>query len=146
MPSPGQFIAWCKAEDAVAVGLPDLNELMSMIHQYCRTRGLYPDAESYPWPEHKEIPATLKHKACYWLVTSLYTLMRANALSDSELSRRASDELAAMVRRIKSGEEIPAPVKQLPKLGGRPLSNEQGLNKIAEIRARFGLGRGRNNG
>ncbi|HDZ3117925.1 Replication protein P, partial [Klebsiella pneumoniae] len=51
-----------------------------------------------------------------------------------------------MVRRIKTGEAIPEPVKQIPKLGGRPLSNEQGLNKIAEIRAKFGLGRGRNHG
>jgi hypothetical protein len=42
--------------------------------------------------------------------------------------------------------KIPEPVKQIPKLGGRPLSNEQGLNKIAEIRAKFGLGRGRNHG
>ncbi|MDV2725652.1 hypothetical protein RYY85_29145, partial [Klebsiella pneumoniae] len=47
---------------------------------------------------------------------------------------------------LNAGEVIPEPVKQIPKLGGRPLSNEQGLNKIAEIRAKFGLGRGRNHG
>ena len=146
MPSPGQFVAWCRSEEAVTVGLPDASELVDMVYQYCRTRGQYPDAESYPWPEHEIEPLTLKHKACYWLVTGLYTDMRANALSDYELRRKASDELLRMVRRIKTGEAIPEPVKQIPKLGGRPLSNEQGLNKIAEIRAKFGLGRGRNHG
>ncbi|WP_213345316.1 replication protein P, partial [Klebsiella aerogenes] len=73
MPSPGQFVAWCRSEQAVSAGLPDANELVDMVYQYCRTRGQYPDAESYPWPEHKVIPATLKHKACYWMVTGLYT-------------------------------------------------------------------------
>lgn len=136
MPSPGQFVAWCRSEEAVTVGLPDVNELMDMIYRYCRTRGLYPDAESYPWERNEH----------YWLVTGLYTDMRANALSDSELRRKASEELLRMIRRIKAGEVIPEPVKQIPKLGGRPLSNEQGLNKIAEIRAKFGLGRGRNHG
>lgn len=136
MPSPGQFVAWCRSEEAVAVGLPDVSELMDMIYRYCRTRGLYPDAESYPWERNEH----------YWLVTGLYTDMRANALSDSELRRKATEELLRMIRRIKAGEVIPEPVKQIPKLGGRPLSNEQGLNKIAEIRAKFGLGRGRNHG
>lgn len=78
--------------------------------------------------------------------TGLYTDMRAKGLSDSELRRKASEELLRMIRRIKTGEAIPEPVKQIPKLGGRPLSNEQGLNKIAEIRAKFGLGRGCNHG
>ncbi|HBX5442797.1 TPA: Replication protein P [Klebsiella pneumoniae] len=136
MPSPGQFVAWCRSEGVVAAGLPDVNELMDMVYRYCRTRGLYPDAESYPWERNEH----------YWLVTGLYTDMRANALSDSELRRKASDELLRMVRRMNAGEVIPEPVKQIPKLGGRPLSNEQGLNKIAEIRAKFGLGRGRNHG
>ena len=142
LPSPGQFVAWCKSEEAVAVGLPDANELIDMIYQYCRTRGSYPDAESYPWPDHKIIPPTLKHRACYWLVTSLYSNMRANALSDPELRRKASEELSLMVRRIKSGEVLPDPMKQLPKFGGKPITGTKGLNKIAEIRAKFGLGRG----
>ncbi|PJX60173.1 MULTISPECIES: replication protein P [unclassified Klebsiella] len=143
MPSPGQFVAWCKSESAVSAGLPDAVELVDMVYQYCRTRGQYPDAESYPWPEHNVTPVTLKHKACYWMVTGLYADMRANGLSDAELRRKAQDELMRMVRRLNAGEAIPEPVKQIPKLGGRPLSQEQGLNKIAEIRAKFGLGRGR---
>lgn len=127
--SPGQFVAWCKAELATAAGLPDANELVDMVYQYCRTRGLYPDAESYPW----------ESKAHYWLVTTLYSNMRANALSDTELRRKAVEELNHMVTRINRGEVIPEPVKQLPVLGGRPLNRAQNLAKIAEIRAKFGL-------
>ncbi len=48
LPSPGQFVAWCKAEEAAAAGLPNADQLVDMIYQYCRTRGQYPDAESYP--------------------------------------------------------------------------------------------------
>lgn len=139
LPSPGQFVAWCRAEEAVAVGLPDANELVALVYQYCRTRGLYPDAESYPWPDADKKPSTLKYRACYWLVTTLYSLMRANALSDGELNRRAADELSKMIKRVNAGEILPEPVKQLPKLGGQPLTNEQGLNKIAELRAKHGL-------
>ncbi|WP_261777554.1 replication protein P, partial [Salmonella enterica] len=69
----------------------------------------------------------------------LYSNMRANALSDTELRRKAVEELNHMVTRINRGEVIPEPVKQLPVLGGRPLNRAQNLAKIAEIRAKFGL-------
>ncbi|EEW1831593.1 hypothetical protein D9F77_20245 [Escherichia coli] len=65
--------------------------------------------------------------------------MRANALTDSELRRKAADELAHMTARINRGEAIPEPVKQLPVMGGRPLNRAQALTKIAEIKAKFGL-------
>lgn len=130
LPSPGQFVAWCKAEEATAAGLPNVNDLVDLVYEYCRGRGLYPDAESYPWHSN----------AHYWLVTTLYANMRANSLSDAELRRKAADELAHMTMRINRGEAIPEPVKQLPILGGKPLSQAQGLAKIAEIRAKFGLG------
>ncbi|EFA4828170.1 hypothetical protein E0M66_20870 [Escherichia coli] len=67
--------------------------------------------------------------------------MRSNGLSDAELRRKSSDELMRMVRRLNAGEAIPEPVRQLPILGGRPLSREKGLKKIAELRAKHGLGR-----
>jgi hypothetical protein len=79
LPSPGQFIAWCRAEESAAIGLPDAAELVDMVYQYSRTRGQYPDAESYPWPNH----------ATYWMVTTLYQVMRSAGLSDAELRRRA---------------------------------------------------------
>lgn len=132
LPSPGQFVAWCREEAATAAGLPNTSELVDMVYEYCRKRGLYPDAESYPWQSNTH----------YWLVTNLYQDMRANSFSDAELRRKASDELARMANRINSGDMIPEPVKQLPVLGGKPLSRMQGLAKLAEIREKHGL-RGR---
>ncbi|EFN2469132.1 Replication protein P [Escherichia coli] len=113
----------------VNAGLPNVSELVDMVYEYCRKRGLYPDAESYPW----------KSNAHYWLVTNLYQNMRANALTDAELRRKAADELTCMTARINRGETIPEPVKQLPVMGGRPLNRAQALAKIAEIKAKFGL-------
>ncbi|EJA2702828.1 Replication protein P, partial [Escherichia coli] len=109
--------------------LPNVSELVDMVYEYCRKRGLYPDAESYPW----------KSNAHYWLVTNLYQNMRANALTDAELRRKAADELVHMTARINRGEAIPEPVKQLPVMGGRPLNRAQALAKIAELKAKFGL-------
>lgn len=129
LPSPGQFVAWCREEASVIARLPNVSELVDMVYEYCRKRGLYPDAESYPW----------KSNAHYWLVTNLYQNMRANALTDAELRRKAADELTCMTARINRGEAIPEPVKQLPVMGGRPLNRVQALAKIAEIKAKFGL-------
>ncbi len=47
-----------------------------------------------------------------------YQNMRANALTDAELRRKAADELVHMTARINRGEAIPEPVKQLPVMGG----------------------------
>ncbi|WP_285130302.1 replication protein P [Leclercia adecarboxylata] len=133
LPSPGQFISWCRAEESAAIGLPDAAELVDLVYQYSRTRGQYPDAESYPWPNH----------ATYWMVTTLYQVMRSAGLSDGELRRRAGEELAKMIKRIRNGEEIPAPVARLPVLGARPLTREQSMSKVQEIRAKFGFKGGR---
>lgn len=129
LPSPGQFIAWCHAEESAAIGLPDAAELVDLVYQYSRTRGQYPDAESYPWPNH----------ATYWMVTTLYQVMRDAGLSDGELRRRSAEELAKMIKRIRNGEQIPAPVARLPVLGTKPLTREQNAARVAEIRARFGF-------
>lgn len=94
LPSPGQFVAWCREEASVIAGLPNVSELVDMVYEYCRKRGLYPDAESYPW----------KSNAHYWLVTNLYQNMRANALTDAELRRKAADELVHMTARINRGD------------------------------------------
>lgn len=120
LPSPGQFVAWCREEASVIAGLPNVSELVDMVYEYCRKRGLYPDAESYPW----------KSNAHYWLITNLYQNMRANALTDAELRRKAADELVHMTARINRGEAIPEPVKQLPVMGGRPLNRAQALATV----------------
>lgn len=66
----------------------------------------------------------------------LYDLMHSLNLTESELRKRCSDELHKMVKRIESGDKIPAPVVQIQKLH-IPLSNEKSLAKIAELRTRY---------
>ncbi|WP_392738922.1 replication protein P [Serratia ureilytica] len=129
-PSPGQFITWCKQGSIRASGLPGDTELYDMVMDYSARRGLYDTPEDFPWQSN----------ACYWMVTKLYSEMRGLNLTESELHKRCGKELTAMSRRIEAGEPIPAPVAQLPKLH-IPLSNEQGLSKIAELRAKLNMPR-----
>lgn len=143
LPSPGQFVAWCRAEESAALGLPDQNELVKLVYEYCRNRSRYPDAESYPWPDKNITPRTVKYRACYWLVTTLYEQMNSCGLTDMELNHKAASELMKMVKRIRNGEVIPEPVARLPVLGSKPLSREQGMSRIREIQAKFGFKGGR---
>ncbi|WP_213993834.1 replication protein P [Sodalis sp. dw_96] len=133
LPSPGQFIAWCKVGALKQAGLPDDEGLVTMVLVYARKRSQYETAESYSWTSH----------AAYWMVTRLYDGMRSGNWSVLELRREARRELNLMARRIEVGEIIPAPVAQLPlSTSGPPLSKEKGLDKIAEIRKKFNLRQG----
>ena len=40
LPSPGQFVARCREEASVTAGLPNASELVDMVYEYCRKRGL----------------------------------------------------------------------------------------------------------
>ncbi|PPS58657.1 hypothetical protein CRX72_20515 [Pantoea sp. BRM17] len=60
LPSPGQFISWCKQDAFAAAGLPDEETLYSRVMTYCAQRGDYASPEHYPW----------KSNADYWMVTS----------------------------------------------------------------------------
>ncbi|WP_312836662.1 replication protein P [Pantoea sp.] len=129
-PAPGQFIAWCKQGASLAAGLPDEETLYGMVMKYCRDRGLYSGPEEYPWESN----------AAYWMVTGLYSQMRSFNLTESELRARCRRELTAMSRRIEAGEEIQPPRRQIPQLH-IPLTNEKGLDRIAELRRKHGLKR-----
>jgi len=128
-PSPGQFVSWCLLGAQKQAGLPTCNELVAMIYDYCNRRGYYASPEAYPWEQHSH----------YWMVTALYSGMRANNWSDGELRRRAAVELSAMAKRILAGENIPAPKAMIPVLGDKPLSQQKALEKIAELRTKHGL-------
>ncbi|WP_411970222.1 replication protein P [Pantoea agglomerans] len=58
--------------------------------KYCARRGLYKTPEKYPW----------KTNADYWMVTSLYSTMRAQGLSEQELRLKCRRELQRMAMRI----------------------------------------------
>lgn len=127
-PSPGQFIEWCKQGEISKYGLPNADELYDMVMKYCKERGSYGSAEKYPW----------KSNACWLMVPKLYSLMRSLNLTESELRKRCEKELREMAKRAESGEQFPAPVAQIPQLH-IPISNEKGLDKIAELRRKLNL-------
>ncbi|PHZ22211.1 replication protein P [Yersinia massiliensis] len=130
LPSPGQFIAWCKQGATRAAGLPDADELYDMVMDYAKRRDMFSSAEAFPWPSN---PA-------YWMVTKLYSQERVQGLSEQDLRKRCGKELADMSKRIEAGEPIPAPVVQIPKLH-IPVSNEKALDHIAELRAKLNMTR-----
>ncbi|HHX8939973.1 TPA: replication protein P [Yersinia enterocolitica] len=130
LPSPGQFIAWCKQGATRAAGLPDADELYDMVMDYAKRRDMFSSAEAFPWPSN---PA-------YWMVTKLYSQQRVQGLSEQDLRKRCGKELADMSKRIEAGEPIPAPVVQIPKLH-TPVSNEKALDHIAEIKAKLNAAR-----
>lgn len=130
LPSPGQFIAWCKQGATRAAGLPDADELYDMVMDYAKRRDMFSSAEAFPWPSN---PA-------YWMVTKLYSQQRVQGLSEKDLRKRCGKELADMSKRIEAGEPIPAPVVQIPKLH-IPVSNEKALDHIAELRAKLNMTR-----
>ncbi|KJV49641.1 DNA replication protein [Pantoea sp. BL1] len=130
LPSPGEFIAWCKKCASIAAGLPDEDKLYSLVMTYCAKRGGYVTAEEYPWGSNAE----------YWMVTGLYSMMRANNLSESELRVKCRSELRKMSQRIEGGEEIPEPRKQLLKLS-IPSTTEKALEGVALLRATMKRGK-----
>lgn len=130
LPSPGQFVTWCKDSAIRASGLPDEDELYSMFKLYCRDRGMYDSSEKYPW----------KSAPCFHMVTAVYNQMRSFNLSDSEVRKRCVEELRKMSRRIEAGESIPEPRPQLPHLHC-PTGNEKALNHLADIRKKLNLPR-----
>ncbi|WP_312839309.1 replication protein P [Pantoea piersonii] len=124
LPSPGQFIAWCKEGTSLAAGLPDEDSLYDMVMTYCARRGLYQSPEAYPWEANSD----------YWMVTGLYSMMRAQGLSEPELRIKCRGELRKMAARIEAGEQIPPPRAQLEKLH-MPVSNEKAMDNVARLKA-----------
>lgn len=123
-PSPGQFISWCKDSESGAGGLPDENTLYEMVMRYSAHRGLYSSPEAYPWQAN----------AHYWMVTGLYSAMRAQGLSEQELHLKCRGELRKMAARIRSGELIPPPRPQVEKLYV-PASTERAVAHIGHLKA-----------
>ncbi|WP_109372583.1 replication protein P [Proteus genomosp. 6] len=123
-PAVGQFIKWCKEEDYVALGLPAEDRLYELYREYCKMRGW----REMKWPSN----------ACYWMVTKIYSEMRSKSLTDSEVKKLCAKELRTMTARIKSGENIPAPVLQVEhKI--TPTSRNKSLSIIASLKQKHGF-------
>ena len=123
-PAVGQFIKWCKEEDYVALGLPAEDRLYELYREYCKMRGW----REMKWPSN----------ACYWMVTKIYSEMRSKSLTDSEVKKLCAKELRSMTARIKSGENIPAPVLQVEHKV-TPTSRNKSLSIIANLKQKHGF-------
>lgn len=124
LPSPGQFIKWCKQEDYTSLGLPTEAELYEMYREYCSIKG---------WGRFK-----WASNACYWMVTKIYSDSRSKGMTDLEVKKMCTSELLAMSNRIKSGEKIPDPVLQLDRKN-TPTSRDKSLSIIANLKQKYGF-------
>ena len=126
LPSVGEFIAWCKGDDYALLGLPNEDELYKRVQQFM----------GYGMSEADKFKFT--SNAEYWLVTELYIKNRNHQWDDKQLKRAVVESLKAMAERIKHGEIIPVPKKQLPPEVKKPATEETIRNHIASWKAMFG--------
>lgn len=103
LPSPGQFVAWCRQGSIKAAGLPDNEEVMAEFKKYCANRGLYKSAESYPWSK----------PIMYWIITDLRQDMVSHNRTTSEIEKSAANSLLAWAKKIEAGQLIPEPVMRI---------------------------------
>ncbi|MDU7496133.1 MAG: replication protein P [Providencia rettgeri] len=124
LPSPGQFVQWCKQEDFTQLGLPTEAELYEVFKKYCSERGW----RRFNWPSN----------ACYWIVTKVYSEMRSRNLNDSEVIKLCASELKVMANKIKAGEKIPDPMLQLES-AVIPTKRDKALSIIADLKNKHGF-------
>lgn len=97
LPSPGQFIAWCRESgDALGVTVDDI------MGEYWRWRKLvfrYPTSEQFPWRD--------KNPLYYHVCLELRRRGTEGQLSEKELQRAAGDILHEWERRALAGKPIP---------------------------------------
>ncbi|EMM0378119.1 phage replication protein [Pluralibacter gergoviae] len=97
LPSPGQFIAWCR-ESGGALGVT-VDDIMG---EYWRWRKLvfrYPTSEQFPWRD--------KNPLYYHACLELRRRGTEGQLSEKELQRAAGDILHEWERRALAGKPIP---------------------------------------
>ncbi|EIQ8287698.1 phage replication protein [Salmonella enterica] len=101
LPSPGQFVAWCR-EGSGVLGV-SVDDIMG---EYWRWRKLvfrYPTSEQFPWRD--------KNPLYYHVCLELRRRGMEGQLSEKELIRAAGDILHEWEKRILAGKPIP-PVRR----------------------------------
>jgi len=126
LPSPGEFISWCKEGLPDIYGLPDAQELYDSVMMFRAKRFQFRSAEDYPWQSHAE----------YWLVTKVSSKMTNLSLTVQEALKTCDQEIKRLSKKLSQGYEIPEPVAQVEKhLIVTP--PEVALNHIAKLKAMF---------
>lgn len=99
LPSPGQFVAWCKQETR-AFGIT-ADEVMAEYWKWRKLVFKYPSSESYPWPQ----------PVLYHICLELRRRSTDGQLSEKELNHAAADQLSYWESRAASGQPVP-PVRR----------------------------------
>lgn len=99
LPSPGQFIAWCR-EGRSALGI-SAADVMAEYWKWQKLIFRYPSSEQYPW----------SNPVLYHICLELRRRGTDGQLSHKELEREASDILDMWEKRVLAGKPIP-PVRR----------------------------------
>lgn len=95
LPSPGQFIAWCR-EGRSALGI-SAADVMAEYWKWQKLVFRYPSSEQYPWPK----------PVLYHICLELRHRSTEGQLSRQELEREAVAVLDMWERRVQSGKPVP---------------------------------------
>lgn len=98
VPSPGQFISWCREGTAQELGLPTVQQVMREFYKYNSELGYScQTAEEFNW----------SHPVMYWIVTDLRKHMYQYRQSEFETEKRAELLINKWAKKLSNGETIP---------------------------------------
>lgn len=95
LPSPGQFVAWCK-EGRCLLGF-SVDDVMTEYWKWRRLVFRYPTSEQYPWPA----------PVLYHVCTELRRQSTARQMTESEMRQAAGKVLAGWEERVAAGKPVP---------------------------------------
>ncbi|MNC07684.1 Replication protein P [compost metagenome] len=99
LPSPGQFVAWCK-EGHSLLGF-SVDDVMAEYWKWRRLVFRFPTSEQYPWPA----------PVLYHICIELRRQSSDRQMTEKEMRQAASSTLAGWERRVAEGKPIP-PVRR----------------------------------
>lgn len=95
LPSPGQFVAWCK-EGRCLLGF-SVDDVMTEYWKWRRLVFRYPTSEQYPWPA----------PVLYHVCTELRRQSTDLQMTESEMRQAAGKVLAGWEERVAAGKPVP---------------------------------------
>lgn len=99
LPSPGQFVAWCK-EGRSLLGF-SVDDVMTEYWKWRRLVFRFPTSEQYPWPA----------PVLYHICIELRRQSNDRQMTEKEMRQAASSVLAGWEQRVAEGKPIP-PVRR----------------------------------
>lgn len=102
-PSCSKFISWCREADRAALGLPSDDDVMAEFQRYARDYYQHTSPEEFNW----------SHPVMYWVVLDVRHLMHEHNYTSNEVLRSIQKHMRVWEKKIRSGESIPSPMKQI---------------------------------